>query len=327
MNRILADFVAGKNKSSAGDYSSISNSSSGFPCTEISYSDWKSLKRPDSHKLWLVKDHPSAEDIKNGNIMNNGLLPPAGKVFKGRVECMKRQPQEELVDILLRHGWNGSTDIYTGGHHHDKDTDHDNDNNGNNNDKPSDDGDNNTPGVIIGDLVVYHDTVLDFPVVGESNKFYYDKTKKNLYHYNTDLKEYVNIAGFYGGSSGEDNDESSLVHRYDTVDDFPPVGLANKLYYDKSDTTLYQWHSGLEKYLPLAELLENVIINGNDDEMDGFIDGGDIEKPEPEPTEIVLHFDPEKKTMYYYDLENEQKHYVNMEDLLDFVVIGGDDPE
>lgn len=180
MNRILADFIAGKNVSANNETSNPN--AEGIPCMQINYNDWKELKNPSSAILWMIKDHPSADDIKNGNTSANGLLPPSGKIFKGKVECMKKNG-EELIDVLLRHGWNGGTQVY---------------NTVNNTSIIPDDPVNNKPVDNSDDLVLRYEDTDSFPSAGAINKLYYSESNETLYHFDNSIKKYKPISELVG---------------------------------------------------------------------------------------------------------------------------------
>ncbi len=296
MNRILADFIAMKNNSTKSNinnanYSSISDINAGYPCIRLSYEEWLQVKQPSPDVLWMVEDYPSAEELSNGVTSSIGLVSPSGKVFKGRKECMKKESNEPLIEVLLRYGWDSTTQIYSGLYNNDV---VDKPGKPNNPDKPDNP---NPPDDTEYQLVYYFNNSDYFPEEGKRNSFYFDRRNTKLYSYDADNNKYVPLAELFSAViiDGQDKnvlddtlfEESveevkpvsrmrtsrtlstretitkDLIEYYNDSSEFPVPGYKNCFCYDILNTTLYNWNEESQSYVALGELIANIVIDNN----------------------------------------------------------------
>lgn len=301
MNKILADFIAIKNNSLKSnnknntDYSSISDINAGYPCIRISYEEWLQVKQPSPDVLWMVEDYPSAEELSNGVTSSIGLVSPSGKVFKGKKECMKKESNEPLIEVLLRYGWDSTTQIYNGIY--------------NNNiiDKPTEPDNPDKPDIPIDTdfkLVYYFNNYSSFPETGKTTSFYFDRRNTKLYGYDADNNKYIPLAELLSTMIIDGQDDSvidntifnqpstfsnrnsntrsisekdknisitntteginkEIIQYYNSVSDFPIPGNKNCFCYDKANLVLYNWEEDSQTYTALAELIPNIIIDNS----------------------------------------------------------------
>lgn len=94
------------------------------------------------------------------------------------------------------------------------------------------------------DYIIVTDTLVEFPLVGDSKKLYIEKTENTIYRWDETDEEYIKLSEAIAA-------ETTIVE-VENNSELPSVGDAGKIYVDKSTDRVYRWDSSSSEYKSLA---------------------------------------------------------------------------